>query len=71
MPAKKIINSTTCWAKNKLNYAIIFITVANQEKIIIIMRNRTITQFDLFLTQQCNSIYNLFSIVIATRALNC
>jgi hypothetical protein len=35
------------------------------------MKNKTFAQLDLFLTQQCSSIYNLSLALIATCALGC
>jgi len=67
MSDEKIKNSTICWTKNKLNYA----NVVDKKESITTMTNKIVVQFDLFLTQQCNSIYNLFSIVITTCALDC
>ncbi len=73
MSTKKIIDSTTCWIKNKSNCAIILspITIANKKNSIIAMRNRTFAQLYLFLTQQCTSIYNLSLVVVTTHAPSC
>jgi hypothetical protein len=35
------------------------------------MKNRTFAQLNLFLTQQCSSIYNLSSIIIVACAIGC
>jgi hypothetical protein len=73
MSAKKIIDSTICWAKNKSNCVNVlsFIIFVNKKKKTTTMRNKTFTRFDLFLTQQCSSIYNLSLIVITTHASCC
>ncbi len=71
MLIEKIIDLTTCWAKNKSNCAnVLFsITNADQEKSTKSMRNKAFAQFDIFLVQQCSWIYNLFLAIITTRAL--
>jgi hypothetical protein len=73
MPAEKIINSTTCWVKNKSNCANILFSqiIVDKKELVFTMKNRTFTQLNFFLTQQCSSIYILSSTVIATRAPGC
>ncbi len=53
MPVEKIINSITCWVKNKPNCTNVLssIIIDNKKELAITIKNRTFAQLDLFLIQ--------------------
>ncbi len=71
MLVKKIIDSITCWAKNKSNCTNVLSSIIVVYKKKSTMKNKTFTQFDLFLAQQWNSIYSLSLAITATHELSC
>jgi hypothetical protein len=73
MLIENVIDSTTCWTKNKSNCAHVLssIIVADKKESATTMSDKTFAQFDLFLAQECNSIYNSYSTVVTTCALGC
>jgi hypothetical protein len=73
MLTEKIIDLTTCWAKNQSNCANVIssIIVVDKEESTTTMINRTFAQFNIFLVQLCSSIYNLPLGVIVIGVSGC